>query len=632
MSNLTSREIERFRFPLPVNLRPLHPEKFYLEFAKGFAIDFGALCYLTRGGGAGQYKIGRVVDISSLSQKRTIQISRLIETVIAFCTEGSRSIRSNYADFHNLVFFLDWSDCNNQGAFESKESTELALQNYIYYLKRQVDQSLLKQQTAKRYSMLYEIFEHFYNDDSFGRSIKRFSVENVITTPTTVPDIEDQEKVLAWAKCLFRGLTDLVVNQKPFPYALTVPSYVDWPNNKMWIFPIHAVWCCPPTRPKPGKNYWAYDFDNGLIRTEKEISYLADNDIKDALQLFRLAKKYLKKSNDHFYCKNRLLKGLLAVQSFLVLFYANTGMNSSQVIEMPWSEELEGAVKNPTTQRLGFRTIKYRANNKIQSFEVGTEFIPLFRQFLNLRKYILNGQTFDYLFFSFGAATSSSLKPVKLADKNYKSFYQSVRAFLPQFPKITARQWRAAKQDYLIRNHDPVTAATVMQHSVDTALKKYSNGSAINQRTELVGFFNQLNSVVLSKGEEIKGSQPTAVGICSVPNSPNSTHAESEIVPDCKTPEGCLFCGNFRVHADEIDIRKLLSGRYVLRKIQPFAESDGQLNNYFELVLNKCDSILSLLESNNCELFKRIEIEVEDGDLDAFWNAKLQMLIELDVL
>lgn len=55
------------------------------------------------------------------------------------------------------------------------------------------------------------------------------------------------------------------------------------------------------------------------------------------------------------------------------------------------------------------------------------------------------------------------------------------------------------------------------------------------------------------------------VGICSNYGNPNPL-SNALVKVNCKSPEGCLFCDKYRIHADEKDARKLISCRYYLQK------------------------------------------------------------------
>jgi hypothetical protein len=104
------------------------------------------------------------------------------------------------------------------------------------------------------------------------------------------------------------------------------------------------------------------------------------------------------------------------------------------------------------------------------------------------------------------------------------------------------------------------------------------------------------------------------------------------IVPGCKSAEGCLYCDKYRVHADETDIRKLLSCRYCLRTTSNRAASLEDYDRTFGAVLRRIDFLLDELKKRDADLVARLENAVDvGGELDVFWSSKLEQLLELGV-
>ena len=64
-----------------------------------------------------------------------------------------------------------------------------------------------------------------------------------------------------------------------------------------------------------------------------------------------------------------------------------------------------------------------------------------------------------------------------MKDHALDHLFGQLRMIDPQLPKVTPRQWRAAKSDWLIRNKDPATAALLLQNSERTTLRAYAAGS-----------------------------------------------------------------------------------------------------------------------------------------------------------
>jgi hypothetical protein len=192
---------------------------------------------------------------------------------------------------------------------------------------------------------------------------------------------------------------------------------------------------------------------------------------------------------------------------------------------------------------------------------------------------------------------------------------------------------RAAKQHLVSRTTDPVTAAEIMQHSLETALDHYNNGAEEEYRNEMGDFFDQVEKVVIGKDEDIAGSIDNAVGTCMEFNNPISIIPEPPATPDCKRQSGCLFCEKYRVHADEIDVRKLWSLHFCIRETAFFADSAEEHNKVFGTILRRIEWLVTQIEIRNnamIDVIVRIKKEIDiQGMLDTYWATKLEFIMML---
>lgn len=636
VTKFVDRPIESHRLPLPEGATFPHPERVVLVLDNSLSIDFGALCYLRRGNEKRQRGKGGKVELSSFSATRSVEIRALIDIVSdRFAHSGLRpkTVHRNYGDF---VQFINWCDSNqHSNVLSAEESARVAFRGYVENLRRLVSQNQIGNDTAARNQVrTLDILEDYLNVEHLSRGINLLMRSGHLDESTPVPDDAAQEKVLAWCTCLLNGFSELIVDRKPFPFRLAVPKYLNWPNDSLWVFPLKR-WCEPPDT-ESDTNYRNYDYRNGRVRTQKEVKemygktkYPSDNNRNN-----KSAHKYIVEANQDFFHHERIARGMLAVQAFLLMFIASTGINLAQALEMPWNEELEEASRKPATERQQFRTIKYRANSCLMSFEIGIEYMPHLRRYLQLRKHLLIGRRCDYLFFSYSfSRTIFESGPIPLQSSALKQCFKTLKRLSPTLPKVLARQWRAAKQDHVIRNHDPATAARVMQQSQITALRKYSNGSEVSQQIELSSFFSHVEKVVIEKGQEIAGSETRSVGICISPQHPKAIAENLPVKPDCKGSEGCLFCDKYRAHADDTDVRKLLSARYCIRKTSHLTSNQEQFDRLFGRILQRIDFILLEIKRHDLKMVEKVEQEVDiEGEMTPFWSAKLATLMELELL
>ncbi|MBB5497631.1 hypothetical protein [Paraburkholderia sp. MM5384-R2] len=639
--NFSARPTKVYDLPIPANVPLLHPEQVVLQYYRGHSIDFGALCYLRRQNHAkrspGQ---GRQVDLLSLNAERVAHVRSLIEFVSELVTNGRYGRKTVDGIHRNFVRFMDWCDTSGHSdALKDESSARDAFRCYVAHLRRIVAQHQLNNNTAAiRQSNCRDTLELFLNIESLSSGVNVLTKSSNFETPTQVPSDDAQGRVISWCQSLFYGLSELVIDRKPYPFSMTVPEYMNWPNDRLWIFPS-SQWCEPPgslhTASKVAHYFIADDYDTGTINTPKALGseYSAKSSRARALMRKQIAKahKLVDAANKNFRSRDRLDRAILASKIFAILFVANTGMSLGQAFSLPWGPDLDDAIANAVIERQGFRTIKYRAGDKTVWFEIGAQFMPDFRRYLQLRRYILDNEQFGSLFFSFGR--SNLTVPVIAVPSIIVHTLKILNRFDSTLPKIMPREWRAAKQDHLIREYDPYVAARSMQHSLTTALRKYTNGSESSHQTEMGEFFSKVEKVVVAKGQEIKNGEVRSIGICAAPSHPAPISAHSPVQPDCKGPEGCLFCDQYRVHADETDTRKLLSCRYCVRQISHLANTREQFDKLFGLILNRIEFILSEIGRRDRIMVTRIEREVDvDGELDPYWAIKLETLMELDLV
>jgi hypothetical protein len=609
------------------------PEQIILRFSPGKSIDFGEFCFLTRSRARREKNQGRKVVLSSISAERIGQVRKLIFNANhTFNLSGSRSMAINNR-YDRFMGFLDWCDRNGHSdILSSVDATRSALRDRSRDLRRKVDQHDLHNNSAALEQLhVIDVLEDFFQVDDLVQGLNQITFKKALAVSTVVPDEEAQEKVLACCVALFSGVCDLLLRPTvdgrpvPFPYPLKVPPFINQRDDILWIFP-QRQWFGHQ------KSSWnaAYDYETGRVRTVEELIRSAVYGTRrDTERAVTAANAHMLKANLDSHHWARIDRGMLGLVSFYVMFLAVTGLNESTASLIPWSEELERNVNNPETYRQGFRSIKYRAGGRLVSFEIGLRYMPYLKQFLALRAFLLQGKKCESLFF----VRQRDRTIVSLEKSNSRlalAFYKRLENLIPGLPRLASKMWRAAKQDHMIRKADPATAALVMQHSLPTAIKAYSNGSQATHESEVGEFLTQLERVVLSSNIASNDVVLRAIGGCSSPNNPVPMDGVIPIEPDCHRAEGCLFCSQYRIHIDERDARKLLSARHCLRISASHGSAAGLHLPTFEVLLNRIDEYLNLLRKENSEMVLHIEDEVDRlGELDPFWAAKLTTLLEL---
>ncbi len=637
MRKYTQHPTALYDLPLANGMQILRAEQVILRFGSVGSVDIGSLCYLHRGTYKRKFvNDSLMVDSSSFDSSRAKRVSELIE-FISVCVRhtGQRTstLFKKFIDFSKV--FMAWSDGNGHtDLFDDEDTARNAFRGFVAHLRERVIQNQITVNSAARYQIhVLWVLENFLGIDNLARGVNLL-VQNSKATEQTMPPCENtQSKVMALCEALFFGLSELVIEARDYPFRLKMPDYLQWKSNAIWVFP-HIKWCIPPLddgcydrslQPR-GFNYAA-----GRVASLDEIKQKCPT---KSLKFFkptatlRRAQKRISTANQDPRDYARIQAAQMALNAFIDMFVASTAMNATQIIELAWGDdEFKLGV-----ERQGFRTLKWRAGGKRCSFEISPVFIPKFRRFLNLRRYLLNGVECDYLFFTLGANAGKSSIPRRLINRFAVSFAESLRRFDPSV-NVTAREWRAAKSDWLIKKTDPATAALILQNSERTLLKSYAAGSPTEHLNEMTRYFDRVSNVVANRGQQIEHGVERATGVCCDYGSPHEVSQNAPVTPDCRAPEGCLFCDKFKVHADERDTRKLLSCRFCLLLTAPLAASQEQFERLFSPILDRIQVILDEIDVREPGMVSRIKVEVEeDGELDPYWAGKIEMLTTLELV
>lgn len=630
-SNYVYRPVTLVSLPAPDGLEPIRMESVVALIPGKPKLDLGCICYLKRKFGHANENKGPTtckVDLSSFDANRVELVKRLLRFINDEVEGARRRPATVYKAAISFRYFMNWCDRNCLVADDcSQGSFEAALGKYVDHLWHLLQTNARKVNTlAKEQNEAIEVLRILFNSDAIGRGLNLLQLSNTAYDQTPVPDEADQSKALAWLNTLFHGCSDLVLENAQYPYQLRVPAYLNWPGNFRWAFPFNT-WVVAPG--ESGGRVGVL-FEEGRIATREELKSLltSGGHSRSCSTAYKELVAHLEEGNRNPRHRQRLFRAMTAMSAFVELFISETAMNPAQVMALPWSEEFDAVIHDATIERQGFRTIKYRAGDRVVAFEIGTSFLADFRKFVRLRAYLLGDESCDTLFFSYSANSRWQFVPFNSSD-----IYFSIHRLDPSVRPISASEWRAAKQDWAIRNTDPSTAARLLQHSEKTALRSYSNGSETTQRLEMGEFFRHVDSVLLERGAQIQGSEDTSLGVCISPEHPKSLVTGIAIKPTCGKPEGCLFCDKFRVHADEVDIRKLLSCRFCVQATLGMAESEEQHQEVFGPVLRRIEFILGELAQRLPDDFARLKIEVdEQGELTPYWQAKFELLLELGLV
>ncbi|WP_406869867.1 integrase [Paraburkholderia fungorum] len=553
----------------------------------------------------------------------------LVKQLSERLTPGAMRPNTVYLALRGVLDFANWADrLGLHQVLCDEKATAEAVHRYFREKREQVSLGNLNHNTVARLqpNLLSMLRELFRNDD-FCADARVLRQQHYAYAPTVVPDAEAQAALLAWADALFSNISTLVLDFKPYPLRVTTER-----GENLWLVPhTHGR-----SEGHDSNGLFGWNLETGQLRTREELTRrLAEAGAKNPRHrswgIARLTAKHLTAANEDAQSPIRRSHASMAAFCFAALFLAETGVSLAQLLAMKWSPELAASLQDASVVRQKFREIKYRAVGMEVTFTVSLAFMPKLKAYLALRKYLIQDADCDTLFVVVGHHAQLR-RLTGLSIQFLDRLYSRLGTLGIVLPRISARQWRAAKQDWAVSNHGPVVAARLMGHSLATALRSYSNGTDTAHKAEMGALLASVEKTVLKAGNDPVGSIRSAVGVCIEFHKPAPIAASVTVQPDCRSTEGCLFCDQYRVHADAADIRKLLSCRHCVRLVSGRAGSIEQYDNSFGAVLRRVDFLLDELRKRDAALVGRIEHDVDiDGNLDAFWSTKLDQLYELGV-
>lgn len=334
----------------------------------------------------------------------------------------------------------------------------------------------------------------------------------------------------------------------------------------------------------------------------------------------------------------------LACLAFAALCIGDSGANLAQIQAFEEPEDLDTQLADPDRVSLTAREIKFRAGGKLVPVHLTSTTFTRLRNYLGLRHALLarldcpdignlfvQGQ-FGYAQGHRGVTHLVGLRA--LHDDFLGQMRKRFAAYRIDLPKVTLRELRAYKQQYMVRHHNPKVVADVMGHSVQTAMRAYSNAQEDVRRADLGGFLSSLTHRVLSTDNPRPDLEIVQIpaGECSGHLKPEPMQANPLVEPDCKKTEGCFFCNKYLVHAHEADALKLMSCRDVLSRLLHLQGDSLAADRVYGAVTDRIDALLAEIQRIAPQAHAAALSQVQRGELSRYWATKLQQLHLLGVL
>jgi len=600
------------------------PERLALRFA-GFShlAHIWTFAYLTRNKSGRGYK----VDEASLCSDRLPVIRNLTKLLSDRIEKVGNTPTSAAAYFTHIKKLFDWADGLGKGVnlWIDREETEALLLEYFGSLRVELAAGRLSSNTvAGLQGGLLTLARDFYDDAICRgfRPVKQGQSENA----TKPPEERDLTEFYGWVTEVFDKGADALLAGTPFPIGLDNPRNR---SQKLWLVP-NGKSRATLLNVDGGA---AWDIENGCLRTIEAVTAIYAGNKRPrnvAMRALKQAQRILDEANSQQQHPERLSLASFACLAFGALFALETGGNEAVLKSLDYTDGLLEEIRAGKVTHSKFKALKLRADGKEVTLVISVGFVSRLQKYLKLRQALVAEADVDKLLIFLGERNVPKAYPHGWLTKNLRKRLGRLGVTVPP---LGTRKLRAAKQDHLVRHEGPVVAAAIMQHGLATALRNYSNGSESVHQSEMGAYLGGLQDRVLEGQQTPPGTAESGVGVCTSPNQPRELVPGSPVAPSCRSTEGCLFCDKFKVHADEKDVRKLLSCKYCLKLAMDRFPSGGSDAVIADGIISRLDSLLAEIRTRVPAVVLRLEQEVNvEERLDPFWEVKLEQLTMLGVM
>lgn len=576
----------------------LYPERALIDCGidgtgKHFKTPLGVVCFGQRRKGAVGNRHTWSVNPETLLPERRVVVSKLIDFLCEKHYSASARTKSSFMGYLRCVF--DWIDKDylSSGSHHVDfENTDSLKAMYIAYTKH-----------LKHLVMLSQTGKH--NSSSTGMSnngarLYQYYARQLIMACTGL----DEETVKSWAEH---------IGAKNSAYAVKKAQ----DNEAIERFHDHLVEVIDA-------HYQIYVQKNKAVIDSEQWGWLTGTRTdfnKTGYKSVTVESQY----------------SAFALIGFYLMVLA-TGQNESVLLGLK-ANELEINRLNKTTYQVGK---KGRAKGKEIIVEMGSEHKPIFEKYLAVRKIIAPPNN-PFLFPDCQPESNkavNSTKPLSklwiqaLGGKVFKA--RALRRFYARKMGKVAQQMGVHAGDVngiisMMLQNEPQTAT---QYSVET----------LEQMAEpLSNFLGQLHDACIEKSrtehtikvhmkEHREADRTTASGACESESGLSAELAEgfTELVtqPVCGQWESCLFCKHYGAHADEIDLKKLLSLKAVIETLH-IGMDEGDFAHRFAALLHRIEEVIKAMLHKNPSLTSRVEAikaACAVGDLDEFWAVYMRTL------
>lgn len=615
------------------------------------SMDFGSWCYTDRKiDRSNQKKITAYhVDINSFNPDRILGIKIFLEELLSKKITLT-GIKSNFKKINIVISYLNEKfsgyDCS------CKKDAEYIYIEYTKYLinKIMIKKSSAESVTTESYKALQEILakflaactkkdiNHFY---SLIRRIESTRVIKPINKNEISQNINNKIKILL---DIFNTISDHIINNYPLPCIIDLT-----PHN------LNRIFIDVGLRNKSKEIFLDFFYHNKQIVTFDEFNKKIDIYYKDypspsrsrlkghMRSLYHRKNDTINKLNllDFKDCEPKILMANFCMVTFAKLLISVSGANESVLYDLKIN-----SFKTISNEK-GKRAfgIKVRAGGKTVAIEFGLKFQKVFDKYIKLREIINNLYSNNILqehklllFIKLPIYRSSGYnKFMKLDCVSFDKFSDSYKILFNE-PVITNKELRKnVANNFFNFTNNSITTSIKLGNSPQIANKSYANSSFEELAIQFTNYFQKLDETILMKGRlhsnlipiklESDISISTTIGNCST-KKPELIDGFNDInLPLlCENPKSCLYCDSFILHLNKVDIKKILSLKYIL-------EYNSYIKNEQKRIIFRINEIIQFMKKNDSSielLINEVCDEISEGYLDEYWNNHLNMLLDME--
>ena len=460
------------------------------------------------------------------------------------------------------------------------------------------------------------------------------NVEKIKKKPSS-PSVKkaiDVQKAITFYGQFFLQVTDFVLEPKTtFPAVINLKKSNEEADEKVryLLAPFGKIQIHQEGKGLEIDPFRYYNIETAKLRPLKKIlASIPCSSRTEARKYYLNYKTQLEAINTDPNHPFRLALAETAFKAFYLLLSALTGMKDSELVRIEWDkegEEIDDEIKLEKTSSKGIVTIKPRAQYRDQNYTIQRYGAHLLRIALKLRRFLLQGHTFKYLFFV-GIGENAHQNSNMLCGSQGAKIYKQLKNINPALPNVSTSALRLFKSNELTKqtNGNIFIAAMCLNHEVKVNIEKYQKRSKEETDWENHKFIEAMIQKARSPEE-----QKEAVD-CGHRGEPDML-IETPII-SCDHMFACLICKHFKPFADEEDIHKLLSMIYVLERVCMLRrfnneQAKGIVKPIIEMALNW---LKAMAKKYKCgQLINDIQKRVNhDRELHPWWEFKLHQLLQ----